>query len=905
MGLGIKNRLRLISLLPIGILVGSSSYFMYDSYMSQAAANQLQKNLEWNKELNKLSDSVSRERGMSVMYLGNRTDSTKKSLQAQREILDEELVKIKSLPESHKISEKIKLIEESINEARFSLDKNKANFDNIFNRTYGQAQSFLNKELSNVSNLKLDSELTDMLSVYMNLNLSNQYSSSERDYVTYLISKKTAMSEEEVSTWMEMITKSDMLNLSTLSNDTLQKKLKNSLYNEESTELFTDMNIERSNLIKSSETGEYELQSGVWFGMVSEKINIINETQKILISEMNLKTDKLNKESTEILIASIIIWITSLIIGMLGLLMSSQLAGNIKKLELVLKRVAKDMSEGDNSSANAINLDDNKGTAEAYSFLERMIEKAIKDKQGAVDASEAKSMFLANMSHEIRTPLNGIVGFTELLKDTEMNEEQHEFLDIILKSSSNLIEIINNILDISKIESNKLEIEEVVFNPLEEFESAVEVYGVRASEKQIDLGCYVDPSLERPLKGDPTKLKEVIINLLSNAIKFTNAGGTVSVAVRRLESEKHNTAKVYFEVKDSGIGVSEEQKSKIFEAFSQADVSVSRKYGGTGLGLTISSSFIEAMGGKIDIESVVGQGTTFFFTLDFEEIETLNPSITGMFKNINAIVIESKLKEKRQSVYLRDYLNFYGIRYTTAYSIDEVRTLQTSGKDFHMIIADYDYSNENDLVEYASSEQQLLLITKSAHMKKIESMNIDIFKVLYEPLNGTKLKNTFESYDPDSFRKTKQKVQKAVVTRKKFDEKNNKFSANILVAEDNIINQKLIKRNLEDLGFTITVANNGLEAVEKRQSESYDLIFMDINMPQMDGIEATEAILEWEKKTNTPHIPIIALTANALKGDRERFMAVGMDEYTTKPLVRADIVNLLNNFLSDKIIDLE
>ncbi|MDX1296324.1 MAG: ATP-binding protein, partial [Sulfurimonadaceae bacterium] len=540
------------------------------------------------------------------------------------------------------------------------------------------------------------------------------------------------------------------------------------------------------------------------------------------------------------------------------------------------------------------------GTAQAYAALETVIEQTRRDKEFALEASEAKSMFLANMSHEIRTPLNGIVGFTELLKDTDLHEEQREFIDIIEKSSENLLEIINNILDLSKIESNKLEIEEIVFNPMEEFESAVEVYAVRASEKHIDLSCFIDPSLERPLKGDPTKIKEVVINLLSNAVKFTNSGGAITVDIRREPSEDKNLAKVRFSVKDSGIGVTSEQKARIFEAFGQADTSITRKYGGTGLGLTISSSFIELMGGKLDLESEPGKGTTFFFTLEFEEIETLNESIRGTFANLNALILASDAKKKVQETNLKEYLDFYGVSYKVFHNPAEMQELQRD-INYNLLFIDYDFAEDEELSVYEQSPAQMVLITKSYYMKKIDSMNLDLFKVLYEPLNNSKVKATLEAHDVEEFQQTKAKKAR----RKKFDEKTSKFNANVLVAEDNIINQKLIKRTLAELGIDVTLANNGLEAFEKRKNGEFDLIFMDIQMPVLDGVEATQEILDYEEDFNTSHVPIIALTANALKGDRERFMGAGMDEYTTKPLIRSEIISLLNQFIGHCLVDIK
>ena len=602
-------------------------------------------------------------------------------------------------------------------------------------------------------------------------------------------------------------------------------------------------------------------------------------------------------DALSVLIISLIVLVISIIIGIFGYILSNEMSNNLKNLEKIFLRVANDIENPDKTNIE-IDLHSSKGRMRAYKLLESIIDQTREDKISAQEASEAKSMFLANMSHEIRTPLNGIVGFTELLKDSGLQEEQSEFVDIIEKSSENLLEIINNILDLSKVESNKLEIEDIVFNPIEEFESAVEVYSVRASEKHIDLGCFVDPQLEKSLKGDPTKLKEVIINLLSNAVKFTSSSGAINVNIRKIDSDKDGFTKVRFEIQDSGIGVTSEQKGRIFEAFSQADTSITRKYGGTGLGLTISSSFVAMMGGKLDLHSEPSKGTTFFFTLDFEEVENLNEISKGNFTDINALILEDSHKQKRQTKYLKEYLDFLGVNYAVFKDLQELENIQ-SKTTYDLLFIDYDYCSEAALIDYSAQPQKLVVMTKSTYKRKLDSLDIDVFKMLYEPLNHSKVKSLFKSFSTKNIDKTEVKT----VSLKNFDADTSKFDANVLIAEDNIINQKLIKRTLEDIGLTVTIASNGLDAFQKRKDGNFDLIFMDIQMPFLDGVEATKEILEYEKDYNQTHVPIIALTANALKGDRERFLEEGLDEYTTKPLVRAEIVSLLNNFLAEHIIE--
>jgi signal transduction histidine kinase/CheY-like chemotaxis protein len=912
MQLGLRNRLRLISLLPILILFILASYYVYNAYVSYKGAEQLQVRLEGNKQLNDLINNLSRERGMTVMYMGNASPATLKSLHAQRAIVDQKIdayqkhlatleqINRAEASKASALSKVISDLQRGINQSRPYVDNGNANFDKIFTDLYGKSEERLINELTELATLHFDSEVNSLSSAYLSLVRANEYSSVERDYITYVLSRATPLAEEELNKWVTLIAKADTFNLEGMSNKPIQAKLQKTLYSEDNSELFLDITTERTAILQTSTTGAYETQSGIWFAMISEKIDAINEAEKVLIDAMDTRASIVQDQAVQVLIIAIAVWILGVLVAILGYFFSAEITTNIKNLESVLKRVAEDTHDSEAEVlSHTINLDTTAGTAQAYSLLERIIEQTLNDKQYAMEASEAKSMFLANMSHEIRTPLNGIVGFTELLKDTELHDEQREFIDIIEKSSENLLEIINNILDLSKIESNKLEIEEIVFNPIDEFESAVEVYGVRASEKHIDLACYVDPSLERPLKGDPTKIKEVIINLLSNAVKFTNSGGAISVDIRREECDTLNRTKVRFQVKDNGIGVTSEQRSRIFEAFSQADTSITRKYGGTGLGLTISSRFVELMGSQLDLESEPGNGTAFFFTLEFEEIETLNEPLKGSFSNINAVILENHSKKKLQNIYLKEYLDYFGVSYTTFHELDELKMLERQ-VNYDLLFIDNDYTTDDDIITYASSQEQLVLITKSFYMKKIDSMGIDIFKVLYEPLNSSKIRTTLDAYDAEAFSNRKVKMSR----RKKFDEKNSRFAATALVAEDNIINQKLIRRTLEDLGLDITIANNGLEAFEKRKNGSFDIIFMDIQMPVLDGIEATQEILDFEEDYGQNHIPIVALTANALKGDRERFMAAGMDEYTTKPLVRSEIISLLNSFLSHKIIEI-
>ncbi|WP_457750327.1 ATP-binding protein [Sulfurimonas sp.] len=895
MQLGLKNRLRLISLLPIVILISITSYFVYNSYENYKAAQLLQNKLSSNRELNNLLRNISRERGMTVMYLGNSSPNTLKSLLKQRKIVDKQESLYFQKIQSKNNTALIQAMQ-AIKHSRTLVDTHQTNFEDIYSKIYAKAEQIIIKKLETITSNQLDNKINTYSSVYITLVHANAYTADERDFISYTLARSTQMDEEEINKWLFLIAKADAINYYNIKNKSLEDKLNKLFKSEDALELFDDINTERASILTAAANGEYETNPGVWFAMLSEKSNLISEGENTVLATMDARAVQVKTEALQFLTITLSIWFISIILAILGFLLSNEIAKNIQNLENVLKKVAQDTNESD--KAIDINLHTSRGTEEAYRLLEKIIEQTKRDKKAAQEASEAKSMFLANMSHEIRTPLNGIVGFTELLKDTGLKEEQNEFVEIIEKSSENLLEIINNILDLSKIESNKLEIEDVIFTPIEEFESAVDVYAVRASEKHIDLGCFIDPELEQPLKGDPTKIKEVLINLLSNAVKFTSSSGAINVNIRKQQSPQEGTTRIRFEVQDSGIGVTSEQKSRIFEAFSQADTSITRKYGGTGLGLTISARFIELMGGQLDLHSEPGEGTTFFFTLDFEEIEAVNETLKGSFEGINALILESTHKTKKQNIYLKEYLDFYEVDYTTFKNKKDLEALQQK-TNYDLLFVDYEYATEDELKAYSNLRQKMVLLTKSYFMRKIDTMAIEIFKTIYEPLNNTKLKTALETYKNENISAPKIKT----TSHKVFTVGSSKFDAKILVAEDNIINQRLIKRTLEDLGLHVDIAANGLEAFQKRKDNDYDLIFMDIQMPFLDGIEATQEILEYEEVYQQPHVPIVALTANALKGDRERFLKAGLDEYTTKPLVREEIITLLKHFLSEHIID--
>jgi len=877
MQLGLKNRLRLISLLPILVLFSLTSYYVFNSYIEYQAAQDLKNKLIDNKKLDDLITNIALEHSMNAIYLGSPSDTSFNLLEKQRVIIDNKIAKFSQTSQEHKL---IKVQMQKILQARDLLKLDKVVFK-IMCMDYSISENNLISQLSQITNKQIDKEINELYAFYLSLVYVKQFSSIERAYLSYVIAKEKSLSMDNLNKWVSIIGRSDAINYETIHNKDLKHKLDNIFKNKKYIKLSQNINKFRTVIVASAGSGNYSIEPSHWFDMQSMKIDSIIEAQNKVLDAINERVRTVQESSLNIFLMTLAIWIIAIIFGALGYLLSNEIANNIKHLEELLRGA----SHGSKEDSEHINLHTTTGTKLAYELLENIILETKKDKEYALEVSQAKSMFLANMSHEIRTPLNGIVGFTQLLKETNLKNEQIEFVNTIEKSSLNLLDIIKNILDISKIESNKHEVEDTVFDPIEEFQSAVDVYAVKASEKNINMACYIDPSLEVPLRGDPTKIKEVLINLISNAIKFTDTNGNINIHIRKKESFKPGTTKIYFAVEDNGIGITSAQQETIFEAFSQADLSITRKYGGTGLGLTISSNFIELMGGKLELVSLVGDGTTFFFQLIFKNDIMTQVTDKSLYSDLNIAILHDSKQTKEQNIYILAYLDFYGVKYRLFKNLKEMKEINKV-KTYNMIFIDIDYINNENVESYSNFDSKLVIFTKASNIKNIHALNLDIFKILYDPIHTYKIKELLNNY----------------VTEDKKDliqvEKKTSFDAHILIAEDNEINQKLIQRVLETFGLSVSIASDGLEAFEKAKENKYDLIFMDIQMPVMDGIEATQKILDFEQNYKIKHTPIIALTANALDGDKEKFLANGFDEYTTKPLVRDEIINILNKYLN-------
>ncbi len=528
------------------------------------------------------------------------------------------------------------------------------------------------------------------------------------------------------------------------------------------------------------------------------------------------------------------------------------------------------------------------------------ISDLVEARKAAESASRAKSEFLANMSHEIRTPINGVMGMTQLALNTKLTGEQREYLEAVEISANSLLRVINDILDFSKIEAGKLDLIAVDFGLRDAIADTMTSLAIQAHTKGLELVYQIPSTIPDALIGDPGRLRQILVNLVGNSIKFTQKG---EVAVKvELDSETVNEVKLHISVADTGIGIPAEKQDKVFQSFEQADSSTTREYGGTGLGLAIASQLVRMMGGRIWVESEVGKGSTFNFIAGFGlQKEPIQPPVIGKgsdLKDVPVLVVDDNATNRR---ILEDTLLYWGMKPTVTEAgptaLAAMEKAYKEGSPFDLVITDcmmpemdgFELAERINNTPRLATSTVIMLTSTGERGDGSRCVKLGIAAYLMKPIKQSELFFTIckvlQKTSPGADRTS-------LITRHTIRE--SKRRLHILLAEDNLVNQKLAVKILERMGHSVSVAANGKRAIEALENGEFDLVLMDVQMPEMDGLEATRLIRESEKTTGS-HVPIMAMTAYAMKEDEARCLEAGMDGYISKPIDTQGLFETIEN----------
>jgi len=709
---------------------------------------------------------------------------------------------------------------------------------------------------------------------------------SEKALAAYYLSLSKPIPDKNLIYWGNVVSASDIPEIRNDHVFVLYDKLQKIWQDQKFQKILRSIEDVRMDIMTHASSGNYRSKVAQWVDLVNKKQKILTQVEVLLLNDILDGVNKRIEAEREKLILGVSLAFLSLLAFFSMISYIRHISGQNKLLDDLFHKIHKFSSDDPESKV----LEGSRNKKLAYDYIASNYQTLYEKEKTESEENKIKSAFLANLFYEIRTPLDSVLGYTKLLKETSLTIEQSDFVSIVENNSENLNKIVNKITDNHTMYEKKLEINNMEFNFIKKMESIIETFAIKADHKDIVLGVFIDPSLPEKLIGDAIRLSQVLTNLISNALDATSTYGTVDLFIEKMHAD-NNSVTVKFLVKDTAIELNTEEQKHIVAVFEGAEQS--RSIAGIDMqNLNISHKIIKRMGGKIEIESREEDGNSFFFTLKLDKNKSITDNLYPDFKGMKiGLALPSRDVNRQIDKNLEMYIKSLHAEFSIYYHDVLFETNEEIELPDLMLIYHHYARLEGELEAFSKLKCDIALITTGTLRSRVDRDKYNFSHIIYSPITLTK---TIKILAKNSLKQARI-VEKENQNDKKFE------NIHALVVEDNVISQKLIKNDLEKFGLKITVVSNGQEAFEMRRENDFDIIFMDIDMPIMDGVETTKKILYYEGINQFKHIPIIALAVNTFDEDEEKYMKIGMDDVITKPFDLNKLEILIQKYCIDLV----
>ncbi|HHD78599.1 MAG TPA: response regulator [Epsilonproteobacteria bacterium] len=885
----LKKYLKLIIiLLPLAILLSLGSYFAYDSWVKYQNEKSLKSQLDNTELIQSLEHSVLNEI-VCVATMSGHQDLINKVCTPTQKTTDAVMQQILAQKEDTSLYK----LEKVVYNLRSSVANNgMVAVEKLVNGDLNkQLNVFIQKYTDKIKNHSKEMANRAYLTYYADIANISYATESEKALASYYLTLKKPIPSKNLIYWDETVKNSQILEQKGEQISILHQDIEDIFHSKDFQAILRGIEDIRIDIMTHASSGNYQTNVTKWVSLLNQKQKVLTRVERMLLGQ--ILDDASTKMNTYFWI--FIVSGFAILLSMLGLLFYLLSWRKSIEKEKLLNTLLSKMSQISSDSSKLEVKDDVSSYKLAYDYIGSSYEN-IHEKENVLNMeNKTHKAFLNNLAYEIQTPLNGISGYTKLLKETELNTEQSDFVDIIENSFENLDSILSKIRTDSTLPAQKLEVSNASFDIVKKIESAVETFSVKADQKDILLGLYIDPSLSYKVKGDGTKLSQIITNLIDNALNSSNAYDTIDITLEKIHSDMDQVS-IKFAISDKGIGYNKEETdsmNKIFDSMETVENinTLDMK------NLSISSKIIKRMGGKLEVMSKKGEGSTFFFTLSFEkDNQQAETSVYPTFEGMRVgLALPSKDIHRQIDQTLEIYVKHLGASFT----VYDYETLFE--KEEEMILPDlmlvyHNYARlDGELESFSNLGCKVTLITSGILRSRINADKFTFSSIVYAPMTMRKIVKIF----------AESKLEKPIVLEEieektEDTEENQKFEhIKALVADDNEISQKIIANMLKKTGVDVILANNGQKAFELRRENDFDIIFMDIDMPLMNGLEATSKILYYEGVNQFKHVPIIALTTDSDQNAKEKYMKAGMDDYLLKPIDAQIIYDVVQKYCVD------